>query len=67
MMCYLDRTFCTFNILCQKASTCERVLTDKIKADADKWWGKEGAPICVYSEFPPCFVPFFSKENTNEN
>ncbi len=62
MMCYKDRTFCTFGPLCKSSSTCDRVLTDKVKEDAKKWWGADDAPICVYMEFPECFVRFF--ENT---
>jgi len=59
MICYMDRTYCTFGLLCKSSSTCDRVLTEEITKSADEWWGKEGAPICVFAEFPECFVRFF--------
>jgi len=62
MTCYKDRTFCTFGLLCKSSSSCDRVLTDEIKKEAEIWWGKPGAPICVHSEFPNCFVRFFEME-----
>lgn len=58
-MCYRDMTFCTYGPLCKASGTCNSVLTDKVQADADAWWGKPGAPIMVYADFPSCFVRFF--------
>jgi len=60
MICYRDMTFCRFYIICKKGHACERALTDKVKADADAWWGKSGAPIMVHTTYPECFVPFFT-------
>ena len=57
MICYRDMTFCTFHLICKNGYTCERALTEKVKSDAEKWM--KPAPICVYSEFPECYVPFF--------
>ena len=62
MMCYRDSTFCPYYNECSKGKTCRWALTDKVKSDADKWWGNEGAPICVYDGKPECFI---AKENTN--
>ena len=56
MICYRDMTFCVFEDLCQASATCDRVLTNEVQKDAEKWWGEPGAPICVYSDFPECFV-----------
>ena len=44
MIYYKDMTFCS-NPNC----TCPsyRKLTDAVRADADRWWGKPGAPIMV--------------------
>ena len=53
MMCYKDITFCPF-LKCT-TQTCDRRLTDEVKADARKWWGKEGAPIATYTTVPECF------------
>ena len=47
MMCYRDMTFCDAHE-CKKFSTCERALNLEVQRAADKWWGKEGAPICTY-------------------
>ena len=60
MLCYKDRTYCPFGLLCKSGVTCERVLTDDIKAEAEKF----GLPICQYSDFPKCYIPFFEKEST---
>jgi hypothetical protein len=46
VICYKDMTFCTAK---DCANKCDRYLTDKIRAEADTWWGKEGAPIMVYT------------------
>ena len=55
-MCYRDMTFCTFWEKCKDNKKCGRALTDKIKEDADKWWGTKGeAPICTYVDKPECF------------
>jgi hypothetical protein len=61
-MCYKDKVFCTFGILCKNSLSCDRVLTKEITQEAEVWWGKPGAPICVYSEFPECFIRFFEIE-----
>ena len=54
-MCYRDMTFCPFWEKCSEGPTCDRALTEKVKADAEKWWGKPGAPICVFTNDPKCF------------
>lgn len=59
MMCYRDATFCTFFQLCKNGNDCPRALTDKLKADAEEWM--HNPPICVYAEFPECFVRFFEE------
>lgn len=66
MMCYMDKTFCPFFLLCKKGYTCGSGLTEDVKQAATMWWGKEGAPIMVYSEFPECFVPFFALGDDNK-
>ena len=44
MICYRDMTFC---VSPDCTNECGRQLTDEIKEDANKWWGKEGAPIAM--------------------
>ena len=51
-MCYKDRTFCPYGLLCKKGYTCDRVLTEKIQEDASN----ADLPIAVYTSFPDCFT-----------
>jgi len=55
MICYRDMTLCPYWEKCSKGKDCFRAYTEKVKDEADQWWGKEGAPICVFSEEPECF------------
>ena len=42
---------------CQNASDCDRFFSDEDRADAIKWWGSDGAPIC-YGPYYNCqFYP----------
>jgi hypothetical protein len=59
MICYKDKTFCTFHLLCKNGSGCDRALTPKVIKDAKMWWGKDLAPIAQYKDPPECFVRFF--------
>ncbi len=44
MIHFRDMTFCINpNCTCNEG----RKLTDEIRAAAEKWWGKPGAPICM--------------------
>ena len=54
MMCYKDKTFCTQST-CANWNTCDRALTDEVKEQADKWWGKPGAPIAIFTDKPNCY------------
>lgn len=54
MICYRDRTYCTFYETCDKRNDCSRPLTPQVKTDAVKWWGGEGAPISMFVEKPEC-------------
>ena len=57
MICFRDMTFCDYWRDCKNAPDCHRPLTDKVLADARVWWGKDGAPIAVYTEKPKCHEP----------
>lgn len=48
MMTYRDMTFCTARE-CSKFSDCPRALTDKVEAQAEKWWGGPGAPVARFA------------------
>ncbi len=66
MMCYRDRTFCPFNG-CSQFNDCDRALTDKVKEDANRWWGQseEDAPICQWTEKPQCYEEESIRERTS--
>lgn len=61
MFSYGDMTYCTFDDCANFGEKCNRSLTDKVKADAERWvrsWSDDpdrGAPICVFTERPSCF------------
>ena len=55
MMCYRDRTYCTFWKECKLGPECSRALTSEVEEAAHKWWGGEGAPISTYVDKPKCF------------
>jgi hypothetical protein len=46
--------FCTYFEDCKYKRTCGRVLNDKAKAEAEKWWGKPNPPISIFGEKPDC-------------
>lgn len=56
MLCYKDMTFCKFHKECAKGKECDRALTDEVIKDAEQWWGKKGAPVCIFMEKPECFT-----------
>lgn len=55
MMCYADKTFCTYNIICKNSNTCNRILTEEIKQAAKK----ANLLISVFADFPECYTPWF--------
>lgn len=55
MMCYRDRTYCTYWKDCKLGSECKRALTSEVQESAEKWWGGPDAPICFYADKPKCF------------
>lgn len=54
MLCYKDRTFCTFYKDCKNQEECVRPLTDKVRSEAMSWWGSDDPPIMVFTEKPDC-------------
>ena len=44
MICYKDKTFCI-----SEDCTCgpDRKYTEKVRLDAERWWGSTDAPIMV--------------------
>lgn len=51
MICYRDRTYCGASTdgRCLNTS-CDRFFTEQDKKDAERWWGKPGAPV-AFSDF----------------
>lgn len=68
MICYKDKTFCPFYLLC--ADPCERALTPEVKEDAEKWAKEIGldiVPISQYANFPDCFKSIFKGDKNEDN
>lgn len=59
MMCFKDMTFCDAKSCTHFGDKpkCFRSLTDKVKAEAEKWWGNDKYPICIFTDKPECYVP----------
>ena len=55
MQCYKDKTFCGYGVICKNSGDCDRILTAKDREEARKM----NLPLCMYSEFPECFVRWF--------
>ena len=55
MMCYKDKTFCPYYLVCKNGHTCHRALTPEIRQQAEK----EGLPIARYTDFPDCYIRWF--------
>ena len=58
MLCYADKTFCSYWKECKKGLSCNRALTDIILKRAQKW--SEGIKaddilICQFGDKPECF------------
>ena len=63
MVCYKDMTFC--NADCSN-DDCYRQLTEKVRKDAEKWWGSDDAPIAV-SDFSSRCKEFIPLESLTDN
>lgn len=65
MMCFKDMTFCNakdckhFGDREIDPDMCFRSLTDKVKKEAEGWWGNDKYPICIFTEKPKCYTPKF--------
>lgn len=53
MMCFMDKTWCTYWHECDDCDGCHRALTPGIMEKAMEWM--ENPPICVFGEKPDCF------------
>ena len=55
MICYKDITFCTHFTTCKHGTECGHALTEKVKMDAERWWGDGEAPIAYSKEKFKCW------------
>lgn len=55
MICYRDRTYCTFHEGCQFGTDCDRALTQEVFDKACKWWGSKEPPFAIFTNQPTCF------------
>ena len=55
MLCYHDKTWCSFYKECGQWDGCSIALTDEIKEDASKCWNGKGLPIMEFVSKPECF------------
>lgn len=57
MICFKDKTFCTFYKRCKYRDECHRAFTPEREQAAIDWWGDSegGPPVCLYCEKPGCF------------
>ena len=58
MLCYKDRTFCSYYISCVHGSTCDRALTSEVRRRARE----AGLDVSQFAGRPDCW-----KELTEEN
>lgn len=52
MICYKDKTFCSFFKECSKGHDCHRALTIDVINNALK----SNLPVCEFSNKPDCFI-----------
>lgn len=52
VICYRDRTYCTYYLECQEGETCSRALTEEVRKKSEEI----GMPVCRWLEHPSCFV-----------
>jgi len=51
MLCFRDRTYCSYYKNCKDGMFCKRALTQDVKVVAEK----VNIPICQFLEKPDCF------------
>ena len=63
MMGFRDMTFCKGDG-CLAFDRCHRALTEKVKADAVRWWGSDDAPIAQWET--PKNIPCYESPTTEK-
>lgn len=65
MLCFRDKTFCTYYKDCVDQFDCGRALTQQVKDDAERWGltlKMKNAPICMYTDKPECYNKVLTKK-----
>ena len=62
MICYRDRTWCSYYLKCLSGPTCDRALTPLVTLRANAI----GLPVCKYVDKPTCFEER-DERDTNES
>lgn len=63
MVSFKDMTFCNakdcehFGDREIDPDLCFRSLTDKVKKEAEEWYGNDQYPIRIFTEKPECYTP----------
>jgi hypothetical protein len=55
MICYRNRWWCPHTNCKKFGAICDRSYTQKVAADARRWWGVDEAPVDLRFEKPKCF------------
>ena len=59
MICYKDKTFCHYFLICKNGNKCDKALTKEIINDTIK----SELHISRYTDFPDCFKTIKTQEN----
>jgi len=52
MICYKDKTWCTFYTNCENRDKCDKVLLPSVQLAAEE----AGLPIVIYVDIPHCHI-----------
>ena len=66
MMCYKDKTWCTYGKECVYSKNCGRDFNEEERLKAIKWWGNENVPVCFFSDKPKCYNNGTTDNNNNK-
>ena len=58
MICYQDKTFCSFWKDCKDGNICDRAFIDTIRERAKKWseqYTPDELLVCFFMDKPECF------------
>lgn len=59
VICYKDKTWCSYWTTCIANKDCDRAYTEEVKAEVDK----SGLPVCLFFDAPLCYIQLKAKPN----